>query len=356
MTGHATVTALRERVLATLGRHVRPGARVALVDYPNHTNVGDCAIWLGEIEALRLLGARVAYECEAHGHDARAARRAVGRDGVVLLHGGGNFGDEWPEYQRLREGVLAAHRDVPVVVLPQTVQFNRDESAARAAAAMAAHPRLTVLCRDACSAATVRSMAPAATVELCPDAAFALGRRAVRRRPAAAEPLWLTRTDAERRGPRLLPPGGRGRVIDWMEGEDGDLGARAPERLLRAAARHAGQRATRRPWLAGAAAPVVRALHTDLARRRVRLGLDLVGSAPVVVTDRLHAHILCLAAGVPHVLVDTGYGKLRAFVETWTAGHPLLRLANGAEEADAAARDLAARRPTPVPTPEAMHA
>ena len=354
MTARATVTALCERVLATVGRHVGAGARVALIDYPNHTNVGDSAIWLGEIEALRRLGAEVAYECEAHGHDARAVRRAIGPDGIVLLHGGGNFGDEWPEYQRLREGVIDAHRDHPVVVLPQTLRFNREENRARAAAALGAHPRLTILCRDARSAATARTVAPGATVELCPDAAFALGRRAGRR-PPEGEPLWLTRTDAERRGARLMPPAG-GRVIDWMEGEDGDLGAGPGERLFRALARNGGQRATRRPHVARAARPFVRSLHTRLARRRVQLGLDLVASAPVVVTDRLHAHILCLVAGVPHVLVDTGYGKLHAFVDAWTAGHPLLRLARGALEADAAVRDLAARHDALLPTPEAIHA
>ena len=194
MTAHATVTALRERVLASVGRHVGAGARVALIDYPNHTNVGDSAIWLGEIETLRLLGADVAYECEAHGHDARAVRRAIGPDGTVLLHGGGNFGDEWPEYQRLREGVIDAHHDHPVVVLPQTLRFNREENRARAAAALAAHPRLTILCRDA---------------------------------------------------RRLMPPAG-GRVIDWMEGDDSDLGAGPAERLLRALATRSMPSCTRR--------------------------------------------------------------------------------------------------------------
>jgi pyruvyl transferase EpsO len=220
---------------------------------------------------------------------------------------------------------------------------------------MAAHPRLTVLVRDERSAATLQSMAPSAGVELCPDAAFALGRRPASR-PDGGEPLWLTRTDAERRGPRLVPPDGAGRVIDWMEGDAGDLGARRTERTLREIARQGGQRATRRPLLAGPTRPLVRALHTGLARRRVRLGLELVGSAPVVVTDRLHAHILCLAAGVPHVLVDTGYGKLRAFVDTWTTEHPLLRVADGAAAAHAAAHELLALHATDRPTTEATHA
>jgi pyruvyl transferase EpsO len=354
MTRHETVTSLCGRVLGILARHVPPGSRVALVDYPNHTNVGDAAIWLGELSALRALGIRIAYESEGHGHDARALRRAIGPDGIVLLHGGGNFGDEWPEHQRLREQILREHRDRPVVVLPQTVHFSRPESRARATAALGAHPRLTILCRDERSVTTAGDLAPQAIVEACPDAAFALGRQAAAP-PVTCEPLWLARTDRERRGPRLAPPAG-GRVTDWMEGEPGDLGADRAERALRELSRRACQRATRRPRVATAAQPLVHALHERLARHRVRLGLDLLAQAPVVVTDRLHAHILCLLIGVPHVVVDTGYGKLRAFVDAWTAGHPLVRLARDADEAQAAAIELAGHETGDTPIREALHA
>jgi exopolysaccharide biosynthesis predicted pyruvyltransferase EpsI len=88
----------------------------------------------------------------------------------------------------------------------------------------------------------------------------------------------------------------------------------------------------------------------------VRLGLDLLAEAPVVVTDRLHAHILCLLIGVPHVVVDTGYGKLRAFVDAWTAGHPRVRLARDAGEAEAAAIELAGHETVETPIREALHA
>ncbi len=321
-----TVDALRTRLERTVAGAVAHGAPVAVLDLPNHPNSGDNAIWLGELALLRRLRARIAYVCETHGYDPRAVRRAVGPNGVVLLHGGGNFGDEWPGYQELRERAVRELPDLPIVQLPQSLQFGDDAARRRAAAALASHPRLTVLCRDRPSAETARALAPRATVELCPDAAFAL-RPALRRATPPGPPLWLARTDRERRSPRLAPPSGHGRVVDWP-----DPGA--AERRLRALSAHAGQRATKRAWLAPAAVSALAALHRGLATERVREACALLASAPVVVTDRLHAHILCLLLGVPHVVVDTGYGKLRRFVDAWTEDSPLLRVASDAAEAE----------------------
>ena len=40
------------------------------------------------------------------------------------------------------------------------------------------------------------------------------------------------------------------------------------------------------------------------------------------VTDRLHAHILCLMMGIPNIPLDNSYGKLSTFVETWRTHEP----------------------------------
>ena len=331
-----TVDALRSRLERTVAAAVPHGARVALLDLPNHPNSGDNAIWLGELALLRRLRARIAYVCETHGYDARAVRRAIGPNGVVLLHGGGNFGDEWPGYQQLRERVVHELLDLPIVQLPQSLQFGDAVARAQAAAALGGHRRLTILCRDVPSAETAHFLAPRARVELCPDAAFAL-RPARRRFTRPGAPLWLARTDRERRSPRLAPPDGAGRVVDWP-----DPGP--TERALRALSAHAGQRATKRAWLAPVAFPALAALHRGLATQRVREAMALLAGAPSVVTDRLHAHILCLLLGVPHVVVDTGYGKLRRFVEAWTYDSPLVRMASDAAQAHELATDPRATR------------
>src|SRR5215510_13090808 len=68
------------------------GQQYALLDFPNHSNVGDSAIWAGERVYLRQYWGRdPSYVCE-HNLDTRALADAID-DGPILLHGGGNFGD-----------------------------------------------------------------------------------------------------------------------------------------------------------------------------------------------------------------------------------------------------------------------
>jgi pyruvyl transferase EpsO len=53
----------------------------------------------------------------------------------------------------------------------------------------------------------------------------------------------------------------------------------------------------------------------------------------VVVTDRLHGHILSLLLGIPHVVLDNSYGKLHQFVAAWTESSPLVHTAQTPDEA-----------------------
>ncbi|MEG8022012.1 polysaccharide pyruvyl transferase family protein [Sphingomonas aerolata] len=64
--------------------------------------------------------------------------------------------------------------------------------------------------------------------------------------------------------------------------------------------------------------------YERLARARVARGLTLLSRGRQIVTDRLHAHILALLLGIPHVALDNEYGKLSAYIAAWTAPSPLL--------------------------------
>jgi pyruvyl transferase EpsO len=77
-------------------------------------------------------------------------------------------------------------------------------------------------------------------------------------------------------------------------------------------------------------------LRRPLAEQRLMRGCQLLSRGREVVTDRLHAHILCLLMGIPHVLVDNNYGKLRSFFEAWTKDAPGVRFCRDWTEVDTA--------------------
>lgn len=329
---------LRRRLLRVLSEAVGRDERTVLVDFPNYPNVGDSAIWLGQLAVLRQLGVNVVASCDADGYHPGILRKRLRGSGKVLLQGGGNLGDEWQIHQELREAVVTDFPDVPVVQLPQSLHFNHATNLERARTVFDGHPDLTLLCRDPHSL-ELAGREFSASSRLCPDAAFGLGPLGGRRRCGEGV-LWLSRIDAERRGPRLMPPSGGHRTADWFSCARGDPDWTRSYRYERELLRRLGTATRERPALAWPAAPALGLLQRRMAGQRLSVGIRLLSSAAVVVSDRLHAHILCLLLGIPHVIVDTGYGKIRPFVQAWSQGTPGVRLVDRAEEAAAAAEEL----------------
>ncbi|MCP3736149.1 polysaccharide pyruvyl transferase family protein [Sphingomonas sp. RP10(2022)] len=286
--------------------HVAPGQAYALVDFPDHANVGDSAIWLGELAILRALtGCGPVYVSTWHDFDLDAFRRAC-PTGPLFLHGGGNLGDIWPHHQRFREAVLAEVRDRPVVQLPQSIHFRDPARAARFAALVADHPDFTLYVRDARSLALANRFA--CPTHLVPDSAMALGPQP--RGEPEVPLLMLLRSDDERRD-HGGPPPAQARVVDWLEDDAGMPAGTTP------AAREAQ------------------------ARARVARGLRLLGQGEVVVTDRLHGSILAGLLAIPHVVLDNDYGKIAAYLAAWPS--PALTATTMAQAVELAGRLLPAR-------------
>jgi exopolysaccharide biosynthesis predicted pyruvyltransferase EpsI len=300
------VESLRARLQETLRPLVTPLSRFALIEFPNYANVGDSAIYLGQLAALRALGLEPpCFVCDLRTYNRAELSRHIGATGGILLTGGGGFGDVWPEGHALREEIVASFPRNPIIQLPQTIHFERAESLRRARAILNAHGNLTLLVRDRRSLEIARSEFQAPSV-LCPDAAFALGPL---RRPApATRPiLRLLRTDKE--SATLVSLRSDGPSTDWID----------EPLTLRRALSVVLHRAVRQRPLRRLVRPALSRLYVPLAHERLHRGLTLLASGRVVITDRLHGHILCLLMGVPHVVLDNTYGKLSTFRDAWTA-------------------------------------
>jgi pyruvyl transferase EpsO len=295
---------LRAKIDAALRPLIPANSPVALLDFPNHPNVGDSAIWLGEVQWLQANGSKRLYVCDVDTYNSDVLRSRC-PDGPILLHGGGNFGDLWPRYQRLRETVVRDFPDRPIVQLPQTVYFKDPRELDRSRQYFNAHRDFTLFVRDRRSydaaVAAFRSR-----VILCPDTAFVLDLK--RASATATKPLvYLRRSDQEAAASRAFALPTNALVADWLdESPMVSTMAKAFRRLL-----------TRYP---SRVAPLAPAFADALARTRVNRGVRLLSKGERVVTDRLHAHILCVLLGIPHTVIDNSYGKLSSFIEAWTSG------------------------------------
>jgi pyruvyl transferase EpsO len=328
----STAEELRSEVDRILGRLIEPGADVALLNFPRFGNLGDAAIWLGESAALKRAGARIRYRCDPRTYRRRLLAAAVGDAGTIVLHGGGNLGDVYPLQQRVRVRVIRDFPEARIIQLPQTVWFRERELAGRFGELCRGHPDFTLLVRERASLERARELLGVEST-LCPDGAFGLGPLEAPSDPQC-DVLWLMRDDRERSVERPAP--GTGSLLaDWPDKFGAGTGARgrglrrvlALNRLLSAPV----ERHSRASRLFARLAP---ASYQPLARRRVALALATLGRGRVIVTDRLHGHILATLAGVRHVVLDSASGKSGAVHETWTSASPISRFASSLDEAE----------------------
>jgi pyruvyl transferase EpsO len=281
----------------------------------------------------------VAYQCAWQDYDRELMARQIGAN-PILIAGGGNLGDLWPNHQLFRERILAEFPENPIIQLPQSLCFEQEKNLERFRAVCARHPRFHILLREQKSLASAKELLDV-PVSLCPDMAFGLWEIERPDVPTAdvptadvptADVLWLLRSDKESRGALRDLPGGFVRH-DWLDigVEDADTQRKAEELNSRI---HGLVNAARdRP---AHATPVFSALaeaYEELAWLRVDRGLRLLSRGRMIVTDRLHGHILGLCLGIPQVVLDNSYHKISSTFETWTALSPITRWADSIEQA-----------------------
>jgi exopolysaccharide biosynthesis predicted pyruvyltransferase EpsI len=350
----ALIDELARHLAHTLDDVVPADRPCALIDYPNHENVGDCAIWAGERAVLHQLQRDVAYVADITAFSGAAMRRRIGGGGTILMHGGGNFGDLYPHHQRLRERVTRQFPDNRIVMLPQTASFRTAESLA-AAKIRFRHSNLVLLVRDKQSLDLVDAEFDV-PVHLAPDSALALG--AFSEATPDIPIVWLARTDDERAETGRPPASMRTadqtvRVADWVGKRSSDL----PTLALREATLIGGGLSRLMPALAARNNPWLSNSYDKLAMSRVRHGERLVSRAEVVVTDRLHGHILALLMGRPHVLVNDQYDKVGRFYRTWSSSTAGIKFAEDGQDAwEQAQALLGLTRPTELRSEEPRHA
>lgn len=300
---------------------------MALFDYPNYANVGDSAITLGTFEFLESNRNHLVYISSLGAE--KGELPILPDDTVILIQGGGNFGDLYPRHQALRHRLLSVYRSHRIIQLPQSIHFDNVSNLEADCNPVNQHPDFRLLVRDKESLELAQGAYRCQTA-LCPDMALYLSGL-----PGTIEPryplLGLLRTDGEKLAAGEPPPDLR--TADWLT-EPG-----WQSRVIKAASSM-----DRRIHRSRSSSLTVR-LHVAVARARVARGVKLLSSAHCIITDRLHAHILCTILNKKHVVLDNRYGKIARFRSAWSTGDERLckscaTLDDALAIAGAMARDL----------------
>ena len=323
---NATLDALRARIHQTLDPLIPPDSCCALVDFPHHGNVGDSAIWLGEMAYLKSRNCKVVYTCDASNHNMEAMRSAIG-NGIILITGGGNFGDLYAIHQNLRERVIREFPDNRIIQFPQSIYFANDSNLARSQAILSQHKDFHFVVRDTVSLRLAREHYDNPSY-LCPDMAMMLNLESLQRQRKTADAVTLSRADEEKAAHLTAGTGAQLNhvVTDWLDEPE-------PKHqwLYDWSHRRLGWGSSRiPPFLLNKLALTA---ANAMARQRLARGLDILGQGNVVITDRLHAIILSWLGGTPVFFVDNNYNKLSNFIDTWLKDSPGLVRCASFEEA-----------------------
>jgi len=303
----ALLARLQERLLARVRELLGNAREVALLDYPNNSNVGDSLIWLGALQLVRRLGLKVVYYSDCSNADfARLAELAQRPGTAFLLNGGGNFGSLWEHHQHFRLRVFESFPATTIVQLPVSTHFDAGSGPLieRTRNLLKTRPNVHLLVRDQPSADWLKSNL-GVNAALVPDLAFMLG--ALQRKPARHPVIALLRSDKEKLASQNLNVGANVPVVDWLV--EGRI-ERIWQRLISLSA---GMRA-----VSDSNHLLLGWLWEQLSRARLQRGIDLLSLGECVVTDRLHAHVLSVLLGIPNSIGDNSTGKVLALYSAWT--------------------------------------
>jgi exopolysaccharide biosynthesis predicted pyruvyltransferase EpsI len=234
-------------------------------------------------------------DLEAHGGPTNTA---------IMFHGGGNFGDIWSGDQKLREKVVADFPDYPIRSFPQTYKFKNPKTLARVQEIYGKHPDLQLTVRDTLSYTQLElDFGSKHQIMLAPDAATMLFTV-----PIPAYPTQEYKFLVQLRGDN---EGGQNhnterKLFEELKNPVPGNNTTSDTAVLQG------------DWQNCEPSGLARLGHVEQSLKRVEAARDWLNSAQLVLSDRLHVHILSTLWGIDHIVIEEGwYRKVMTYQDTW---------------------------------------
>lgn len=185
-------------LLQTLQERITPliDSDYVLWDLPYHYNIGDILIWQGEEDFLKQLPYKCKDKSDFRGFD----KEIVNPDDIIILHGGGNFGDLYRQHQDFRIKIIQEFPNNKIIIFPQSVFYENSNLLESDAKKLSTHKKLYICARDNYSYELLTKNF-SNNIILTPDMAFAINSKIINNNKAHKSnrnTLFLERIDKEK--------------------------------------------------------------------------------------------------------------------------------------------------------------
>jgi exopolysaccharide biosynthesis predicted pyruvyltransferase EpsI len=318
-------------VSACLDTYIPSDRPVALLKFPLDDNVGNHMMWLSICDYLKSRGIRIAYTAHEWDFNVNDLVKAIG-DGPILFLGGVTVSRLWPDHAKVKRAVADACPGNRLISLPSTMLFVDDDDRREASTIFGDHRDVVMMARDPASAASAREIFPAHTkVVTIHDSTFMLSPQPRATVSAEHDVIWLARADKESAG-YTVPDDVK--VFDWTPWDR--------NRVYVKAGRIGSKLGRSAPMLLPMTTAVVSASYRAISQQLISHGNDVLDQGRVLVSDRMHPHILAALRSQHCVLLPDQFGKNRAVWEYSTRGYSTIHWADEPAQALDIARALAA--------------
>lgn len=287
-----------------------------LLDIPNHRNIGDSLIWKGELEYFKTLE----YKCLRQFNRYTFKNNHIqSKTTVILLHGGGNFGDIYPSSQNFKKEIVRSFPNNRIIIMPQTI-FYEDESNKQADFNIFnKHDDLYICVRDIKSFDIICDYFPKERILLTPDMAFFIDLDKQLNSHKTGNVLFLNRTDTEKVDNKYLNllKNETYDTLDWptYNSKSGKLNVlsnyiEALDGKLSNIFKHV-------PILNYFIDDSYGFKNRNNMDRHIHSGINFINRYDKIYTTRLHGMILSVLLDKEIVILDNSYGKNRGFYDAW---------------------------------------
>ena len=288
-----------------------------LWDLPYYPNIGDVLIWNGTEEFLKASGKK----CLGRSSFRTCSFEDLSPNTIILLQGGGNWGDVWHEHHNFRKKVIERYPNNRIIIFPQTVFYKDKNKLIADAKIFGEHKYLTICARDKQSLFLLSSCFKN-TLLLVPDMAFFIDLPQYK--SSTKKVLLLKRSDKElsQHDSTLVKVLNRERNVDihdWPTYE---------RNLLIYTILYYGKKFFNlidKYCHSNICSKWEDLYHYNIVRKYcLSLGVNFLKQYDKVYSTRLHTAILSVIIGKKVYFINNSYGKNKQFYDAWLSDLDLI--------------------------------